>query len=1505
MSKTSRSPFPVIPAPVDEPFKIASAAGKVGLWDWNIVTNEVKWTASVYVIHGVDPATFEVSLENFIALIHPEDVARVQAQIERALQQDNTYELEFRIRRPDGKTAWVFTNGTVLREGGKPVRMIGATLDVTASHHEDDARARLAAIVASSDDAILSKDLSSIIITWNHGAERLFGYTEQEVVGRPVTILIPPERQDEEPGILERIRRGESIDHYETLRRRKDGSLVAVSLTVSPLRDASGKVVGASQIARDITDRRKAEESLRQSEERFRLLASHAPVGIFLSDPTGACVFVNEQWCAMSGLTQAEAQGDGWARAVHPDDRADVLAGWRAAVQKGEPSTSEFRFLRPDGRIVWLHGSAVQFRDGDRFRGYMGSCVDVTARKQSELQVRFLHELSDKLVGLVDPTDVVKTATAALAGFLGADRCYFFESNHANTLVRIAHDWFGPGLTSLAGSYSLADFGTAEFIDGLGRARYQVSDTATHPTTRRQAAAYAQLQIAALATSAFSQENDRKISLAVTSRVPRVWTELELDLIENVTARVWPIIERVQADEAVRQSEQLYRAIGDSINYGVWICDGNGKNLYASDSFLKLTGYTQAQCANLGWTDLLHPDDVEATAAAWAECVRTGAFWEREHRFKGVDGQYHPILARGVCIRDDAGQIVRWVGINLDISAYKQSQEMARRRQDSLELLHEVGNKLVAEHDLEKLVQLVTDTGREASGAAFGAFFYNVTAAEGESYMLYTLSGVSRDAFAKFPMPRATAMFGPTFRGEGVIRVDDVLADPRYGRSSPHHGMPPGHLPVRSYLAVPVTSRNGEVFGGLFFGHPAVGVFTTEVETVVVALAAQAAIAIDNAKLYAALQKELEEQRRSEARLRDSETRWRQLAEAMPHLVWTCAPDGDCDYLSPQWLTYTGLPEKEQLGRDWLQFVHPDDQSALAAKWNLATAAGTIFDTEFRIRRVDGKYRWFKTRAVPVRDTEGRIVKWYGTNTDIEDVRRIEQAVRKSEHQLRLITDHAPVYLAQCDPEHRFKFVNKPYADRYNLTRDDILGRHVSAITGTDAYATFRVHMENCLAGRRIEFEQEIPYLTLGKRWVHVIYEPERGAEGEVTGLVAVIVDITTRKQAELDLAKARDEALAASRAKDDFLAALSHELRTPLSPVLLVASDAVNNPALPRDIRESFEMIRTNVSLEARLIDDLLDLTRITRGKMPLEMQRVDVHDVLRDALANVRTELEVRHLDLKKDLAAPQAIVLGDPVRLQQVLWNLLKNAVKFTPDGGWIRVATDSTSKPGTILIEVSDSGLGMLPEEIGRVFEAFMQGEHASGTGSHRFGGLGLGLAISQRLVELHSGRISATSAGRNRGSVFVVELPLAAAQQGAQAPQPAKPAPADGGLVASTSILLVEDHASTRETVQKLLLRRNYQVAAAANAAAARALAATQRFDFVVSDVGLPDGDGYQLMAELRALQPHLQGIAVSGYGMDEDLQRSTAAGFSAHLVKPVSITALERALAGLIRPPAV
>jgi CheY-like chemotaxis protein len=262
--------------------------------------------------------------------------------------------------------------------------------------------------------------------------------------------------------------------------------------------------------------------------------------------------------------------------------------------------------------------------------------------------------------------------------------------------------------------------------------------------------------------------------------------------------------------------------------------------------------------------------------------------------------------------------------------------------------------------------------------------------------------------------------------------------------------------------------------------------------------------------------------------------------------------------------------------------------------------------------------------------------------------------------------------------------------------------------------------------------------------------------------------------------------------------------------------------------------------------------------------------------------------------------------------VFWNVLKNAVKFTPESGRITVETESDPARGLVLVKIIDSGIGMTPEEQSHIFESFSQGEHAAKDGSHRFGGLGLGLAISRMLVEMHSGRIRATSSGRNHGSTFTVELPLhhgAARREGTGPGWPLTSAPLVTPAKTSSParrvrLLLVEDHGPTRNTLAQLLSRRHYEVLAAASVAEARALGATSDFQIVISDIGLPDGDGYELMAELRALRPGLAGIAISGYGMEEDVVRSREAGFTQHLIKPVNIAALEAALQTLTAPAA-
>ncbi|HTO04571.1 MAG TPA: ATP-binding protein, partial [Opitutus sp.] len=407
-------------------------------------------------------------------------------------------------------------------------------------------------------------------------------------------------------------------------------------------------------------------------------------------------------------------------------------------------------------------------------------------------------------------------------------------------------------------------------------------------------------------------------------------------------------------------------------------------------------------------------------------------------------------------------------------------------------------------------------------------------------------------------------------------------------------------------------------------------------------------------------------------------------------------------------------------------------------------------------------------------------------------------------------------------------------------------------------------------------------------------------------GLVAVITDITERKIAEGEVAAARDKALEASRAKDEFLARLSHELRTPLNPVLLLASEAASNPNLPDDIRADFETIAQNVTLEARLIDDLLDLTAITRGKVTLDLRPVQLHSVLHDALAMMRHDIGAKQLQVSLRLQAAKQLVLGDDTRLKQIFWNVIKNAVKFTPHGGELIVTTEVDEARDRVKVHVADNGLGLTTEELTRIFGAFAQGDHAS-NGSGKFGGLGLGLVISRMLVQLHSGVIHASSSGRNQGATFSIELPLCALPMGSttslgdESGQDAARA-VRRGSAKPCRVLLVEDHAPTCATLIELLSRRRYRVVAAASLREARELAKQEEFDILISDIGLPDGSGCEIMAELRE-QQGLAGIALTGYGMSEDMDRSRAAGFVTHLTKPVSIAALDTALALLIAKP--
>ena len=366
----------------------------------------------------------------------------------------------------------------------------------------------------------------------------------------------------------------------------------------------------------------------------------------------------------------------------------------------------------------------------------------------------------------------------------------------------------------------------------------------------------------------------------------------------------------------------------------------------------------------------------------------------------------------------------------------------------------------------------------------------------------------------------------------------------------------------------------------------------------------------------------------------------------------------------------------------------------------------------------------------------------------------------------------------------------------------------------------------------------------------------------------------------------ARAEAEEANAAKDRFLAMLSHELRTPLSPIMHAVT-LLEEGGCPPELHESIATIRRNVRLEKRLIDDLLDLARIRNGKLHLNSQSVDVHEMLLNSVKICLPELEAHNLRVEAKLEALDTNVLGDPERLQQVFWNLLTNAAKFSPDRSAIEVRTYSADN--RIRIEIADQGVGIPPEKFESIFGAFEQGDH------HAKIGLGLGLSICKALVELHGGAIVAHSDGLNRGATFIIHLPCAP-----KANEPTAISPAKLELCKGMRLLVVEDHLDTLQTLERLLLKNGYVVRTASSIAEALEITREYQFDVLVSDIGLPDGRGTDLMERLgESGVPRPPAVAMSGFGMEDDLQRSLEAGFSEHLTKPVEFLALHQAISRL------
>ena len=630
---------------------------------------------------------------------------------------------------------------------------------------------------------------------------------------------------------------------------------------------------------------------------------------------------------------------------------------------------------------------------------------------------------------------------------------------------------------------------------------------------------------------------------------------------------------------------------------------------------------------------------------------------------------------------------------------------------------------------------------------------------------------------------------------------------------------------------------------------------------------------------------DIDEFKRVEASLRQTHNRLQTVMSSITDGLAVLDKNWRYTYFSEQAARIIGMRPEQLLGGCVWDLFPAADGTKFHEGYHRAVATGeTVEFEEFYPEPIN---KWLECRCYP--SAEGLSIYFH----DITERKLAEAVLLQNEALFSTLVEQAPLGVYVVDAEFRMQQVNSIALPAFAQVRP-LIGRDFSEVmeilwgpevggecarifrhtldTG-ERYVSPRFHHVRQDIGEEQSYEWETQRVTL--------------PNGQ-HGVVCYFSDVTERRRAEAALEEAKAAAEAANSSKDRFLAVLSHELRTPLTPVLMMVSALEHDSELSPEVREDLAMMKRNIELETKLIDDLLDLSRVTSGKLPLSIEPLDLNEAIREVCATCRPPLRDRAIRLEITLDDAAGSVAADRARLQQVFWNVLKNAIKFTPKEGKITVTTKRINH-ARCEVRVRDSGMGIPANVLPRIFNAFEQGDTNV---TRQFGGLGLGLAICKALVDLHHGSIRAESDGPGRGATFIVELPCATPSDLEKQPDAQS---VEDPKLRQIRVLLVEDHPDTAVTLSRLLRRSGFVVAGAPDVATAAAKAEAETFDVLVSDLGLPDGSGYDVIRRVRAHQI-VPGIAMSGYGMDNDVRRTREAGFTEHLVKPIDVPQLIAAI---------
>jgi PAS domain S-box-containing protein len=1364
-----------------------------------------------------------------------------------------------------------------------------------------DRNALLNSILESTPDFIVVKDRQGRYVALNSNAANFLGKPIEEIIGKDDLEMMPPEIAREIMPKDRQIILSGIAEAYE-----EDVGSTTFLTTKAPWRDANGNILGIIATSRDISDRKQAEAALAQSEEKFRYLVEGATGLIWSSTLDGILTYVSPQFKEMSGYETAEFLGRSFAPLVHPKYLTSCYEFLEQVVETGEKRKGfEFPYIRKDGSWFWASSNISPLKDiTGRVVAFQGIIEDITDRKLAEQTLRQTLEMldlaSDSII-IRDMDDRIiywNQGAEKLYGWTKAEvvgeyihtflqtvfpqpletvRAEFFQqgnwegelqhttrdSRHIIVASRwtLQRDGEGKPIAQLEINNDISDRKLAEDAIKQSEERYRSLIAATsqlvwtadaegrcvdqpgwraytgqteaemadgfgwldavHPDDRERAA---QVWMEAVTTRSLYDIEYRIRGADGNYRYFQLRGVPILD--EDGSIREWigtcsDIHDRKLAEDAIKQSEERYRSLILATSQIVWTSDFEGR-CPDLPSFRAYTGQTVDEVVGFGWLDAIHPDDRERTNQVWMEAVQTKSLYDIEYRIRGADGNYRYFQARAVPILNEDGSIREWVGISSDIHDRKLAEDAIRQSEERYRSL------MVATS------QIVWATDAEGRGTDLQSWRAYTGQTEAEVLGLGWLDPIypddrERTSQAWMEAVQTKSLFDIEYR----IRGTD------------------GNYRYFQGRGVPIVDENG------------------------------------NIREWVGTCNDIHDRKLAEDAIKQSEERYRSLILAISQIVWTTDPEGRCQD-SPSMRAYTGQTEAEAVGFGWLDTIHPDDRERTVQVWMEAVQTRSLFEMEYRMRGVDGNYRYFQARGVPILNEDGSIREWVGTCIDIHDRKLAEDSIKQSEERYRSLILATSQIVWTADSEGRCPDIPSLRAYTGQTEAEAIGFGWLDTIHPDDSERTAQAWMEAVQTKNLYDIEYRIRAADGNYRYFQGRAVPILNEDGSLREWVGTCIDIHDRKQTEIVQAKAREAAEAASRAKSEFLANMSHELRTPLNGIMGYAQILQRSKVLNEEERSRIDVIYQCGSHLLTLINDILDLSKIEAQKV--ELMPTDFHfpAFLQGVaeMCRIRAELKGIHFHFPSSPELPIGI-RADEKRLRQVLINLLSNAIKFTDEGSV--TFTVSFATEGKIRFEIRDTGTGIAQDQLQAIFQPFEQ----VGDRRRQTEGTGLGLAISKRIVELMGSTIQVQSE-MNVGSIFWFDVNLSQADEWVKTSQIDHRGQIIGIKDRQPKIVVIDDKWANRSVISNLLSPIGFEVFEANDGQEGWEKILEVQPDLIVTDLLMPELDGFELIKRVRESENFKDTVIIvsSASVFETDQYRSLEAGGNTFLPKPIQATEL-------------